>query len=117
MAAKVFVNEEELGVLWKSPFSVDATKALKEGENKIRLEVTNTWTNRLIGDENYPNETGYNLNMENMPEWYSNNATPNLGKRKAFCAYPFYKKDDPLESSGLLGPVQIIVEKELQIKK
>lgn len=107
VAAKVLLNGKELPVLWKSPFKIDISKSAKEGENELKIEVTNTWTNRLIGDENYPNETGYNLIMENMPDWYTNNEAPNLGQRKAFCAYPFYKKGDPLESSGLIGPVQI----------
>ena len=115
VAARIYINDEELAVLWKFPFSLDATKALKEGENKLRVEVTNTWTNRLIGDENYPNETGYSINLEYMPEWYTNNEKPVLGKRKTFCAYPFYKKGDPLESSGLLGPVSITLSQQLTI--
>jgi hypothetical protein len=114
VAAKVFVNGEELSVLWKSPFTIDISKAAKEGENELRIEVTNTWTNRLIGDENYPNETGYDIKMDTMPDWYTNNEAPNLGQRKAFCAYPFYKQGDSLESSGLIGPVQIKIKKVLK---
>jgi hypothetical protein len=109
VAAKVFLNGEELTVLWKAPFKINISKAAKAGENELKIEVTNTWTNRLIGDENYPNETGYDMKMDKMPDWYTNNEEPNLGQRKAFCAYPFYKQGDALESSGLIGPVSIDV--------
>lgn len=111
VAAKVFVNGKELGVLWKSPFVIDITKVVNEGENDLAIEVTNTWTNRLIGDEKYPNLTGYNIKMDKMPDWYTNNEEPNLGERKAFCAYPFYKESDGLESSGLIGSVKLITTK------
>jgi hypothetical protein len=32
------------------PYEIDITKAVKKGENSIEIEVTNTWHNRLIGD-------------------------------------------------------------------
>jgi hypothetical protein len=37
------------------PFRVDVTKALKEGEN-IRIDVVNTWNNRLVSDSHLPQE-------------------------------------------------------------
>jgi hypothetical protein len=116
VAAKVFVNGKELGVVWKSPFVIDITEAVREGKNDLKIEITNTWTNRLIGDERYPNETGYDVTMDKMPDWYINNDEPNLGKRKAFCAFPFYKESDELHSSGLLGPVRISVSKKVNLK-
>lgn len=109
IAARVFVNEQEFGVLWSNPFHIDVTNALKIGENTMKVEVTNTWTNRLIGDENYPNNTGYDLKVENMPDWYTSNSEPEMGERKAFCTFPFYEKGDQLESSGLLGPVRLVI--------
>lgn len=107
VAARVFVNNREAAVLWKNPYSIDISDFVKPGENELKVEITNTWTNRLIGDENYSNTSGYELNMEKMPEWYINNHEPDLGDRKAFCVYPFYRKGDVLEKSGLTGPVTI----------
>ncbi len=48
--AEVIVNGKSLGIVWKTPFRVNVTGALKEGENKLEIKVTNLWVNRLIGD-------------------------------------------------------------------
>ena len=54
--AQVRVNGKDLGVIWKAPFRVDVTDALKPGANQLQIEVTNLWVNRLIGDQQ-PNIT------------------------------------------------------------
>ncbi len=43
-----------LGILWKAPYQVDVTSALKAGANQLEIKVTNEWTNRLIGDRLAP---------------------------------------------------------------
>ncbi len=48
--AAVRVNGTALGVLWKPPFVVEITGAVRVGRNSLTLRVTNTWRNRLIGD-------------------------------------------------------------------
>jgi hypothetical protein len=48
--AEVSVNGRALGQLWKSPYQIDVSSALKPGENKIEIKVTNQWTNRIAGD-------------------------------------------------------------------
>jgi hypothetical protein len=53
---EVWVNDQHLGVLWKPPFNIDITRAVHAGHNRLRLAVTNTWRNRLIGD--YGKEPG-----------------------------------------------------------
>lgn len=52
--AAVRVNSTDLGVLWKPPFAVEITDAVRAGRNSLRLRVTNTWRNRLIGDYGKP---------------------------------------------------------------
>jgi hypothetical protein len=47
---EVWLNDQHVGVLWKPPFNIDITHAVRTTNNKLRLEVTNTWRNRLIGD-------------------------------------------------------------------
>ena len=47
---EVWLNDQHLGVLWKPPFNMDITHAAHAGKNTLRLAVTNTWRNRLIGD-------------------------------------------------------------------
>ena len=48
--AAVRVNGTDLGVLWKPPFAVEITAAVRAGRNSLALRVTNTWRNRVIGD-------------------------------------------------------------------
>lgn len=71
IAARVIVNGKDLGLVWKAPFELDVTSALKEGVNDLSIEVTNLWTNRLIGDETLPDNSGYHKGDQEMPAWYT----------------------------------------------
>ena len=81
--AQVEINGKPLGVVWHTPYRVDATSALKPGANEITIKVTNAWVNRMIGDEQ-PNATKY-----------------------TFADVKPYKANSPLLPSGLLGPVRL----------
>lgn len=83
--AEVFVNGRSLGVLWKHPYRVDITGAVKTGENKLEVRVTNLWVNRLIGD-----------------------AQSETTQKITYTTMPFYQANSPLRPSGLLGPVQLL---------
>ena len=50
--AEVSINGKLLGISWKPPYSFDITGILKPGANLLRIQVTNQWTNRLLGDRN-----------------------------------------------------------------
>lgn len=47
--ATVRLNGHECGVAWMAPYEVDITDAIREGENKLEIDVTNTWANALRG--------------------------------------------------------------------
>jgi hypothetical protein len=49
--AEVSLNGKPLGIVWKTPFRVDATGVLRRGPNSLEVKVTNLWVNRLIGDQ------------------------------------------------------------------
>ena len=83
--AEVRINGEPLGILWRPPFRVDATSALKAGPNTLEIKVTNLWVNRLIGDQQ-----------------------PDVVKKYTYTAQQFYRADSPLLPSGLLGPVRVV---------
>ena len=83
--AEVMVNGKSLGVIWKRPFRVDITGAVKQGANNIEIKVTNLWVNRLIGDQQ-----------------------PGVEKKITYTSMPFYRADSPLLPSGLIGPVKIV---------
>ena len=47
--AAVWVNGKRCGVAWTAPYTVDITEAVVRGENQLRIEVSNTWANALLG--------------------------------------------------------------------
>ncbi|MBS9461857.1 discoidin domain-containing protein [Flagellimonas sp. 389] len=119
IAAEVIINGKKVAVSWMPPFQLDVTDFVHLGNNTLEIQLTNLWSNRLIGDERYPpNDGGYQLGQHRatsltMPEWYTNNEPRPPGKRTTFTTAPFYKKDDPLVPSGLIGPVQIHFSKTI----
>ena len=92
--ARVKLNGTDLGVVWRPPFRVDITKALKTGENKLEVMVVNSWRNRLIGDNKLPEDK--RLTQTNIKV-----LERTISKRR---------KKWELEESGLLGPVRILVK-------
>ncbi len=83
--ARVSLNGKELGIVWTSPWSINASEALVEGENHLEVVVANLWQNRLIGDEALPEKDRY-----------------------TFTTWHHYNADDPILPSGLIGPVTVI---------
>jgi len=104
--AEVSVNGKPLGILWKPPFRVDITGAAKPGKNKLEIKITNLWPNRLIGDEQLPEdcEWGKNLSLTKWPQWLLD-GKPSPTGRLTFTTWHHWKKGDKLLPSGLLGPV------------
>ncbi|WP_020570317.1 glycosyl hydrolase [Neolewinella persica] len=118
IVAEVILNGKNLGVLWMPPFKIDVTDALRTGENQLEIEVTNLWSNRLIGEERFPKQDGgYEMDgyqpRKKMPQWYVNNEPVPPGPRTTFTTADFYDADDELFPSGLKGPVRILALKEL----
>lgn len=48
-AAEVYVNGERAGFVWHPPYTIDVTRSLKPGENRLRIVVGNTAINSLAG--------------------------------------------------------------------
>lgn len=46
----VYVNGRRAGSIWASPWTLDITPYVLPGNNELRIEVTNSWNNRLVGD-------------------------------------------------------------------
>ena len=57
--AEVILNGRNLGIIWKEPFQVDISKALKSGKNALEVKITNLWHNRLMGDLLNPGQKPY----------------------------------------------------------
>jgi hypothetical protein len=118
--AKVKVNDHEGRVLWYAPYVMDVTGLLHPGENHLEIEVTNTWANALIGDEQIPadfetprefdwKKNPYGYQIPKFPDWFLKNQ-PRPSKRKTFTTWNYYNKESKLQPAGLVGPVQLHYE-------
>ena len=57
--AKVTVNGSDAGIVWCSPWRLDVTDLLAEGDNSLRIEICNSLYNRMIGDLSLPESQRY----------------------------------------------------------
>ncbi|MBX2924490.1 MAG: glycosyl hydrolase [Chitinophagaceae bacterium] len=101
--AQVKLNGKDLGVIWTAPWQVDITGIVKEKDNQLEIAVVNLWSNRLIGDEQLPDD---GVKNGQWPEWLQQGKARTSG-RFTFTTYKHYKKDSPLLPSGLTVPVSI----------
>ena len=83
--AKVIVNGKAVRTLWCEPFQCDIAPFVKQGTNKLRIDVTHTWRNRVIYDLGQPEE--------DRKTWIVYQPDHNPGP------------NDPFTPSGILGPV------------
>ncbi len=86
--AQIFIDDQSVETLWKTPFRADITDFTK-GKISIELEirVTNLWVNHLIGD-----------------------ARKSPSERSSYVSFDSYNGSEPLLKSGLIGPVSFIEE-------
>jgi hypothetical protein len=112
--ARLKLNGRDLGVLWKPPYLVDVTDALKPGDNALEVAVVNLWINRQIGDETLPEDSKRNVNgtLKEWPAWLQQ-GKPSPTGRHTFTSWRLWKKGDPLQESGLLGPVLLRVTQRI----
>lgn len=95
--ARVYLNGQESGILWKKPFRVDITDLLQSGENLLRIDVANTWANGLAGDARLPEgERRTRSNVTRLPNAWT---------------FPFEtipREEYDLIAAGLSGTAKII---------
>ena len=129
--AEVKVNGKAYPVLWKPPFRVDITDAVKTASVQqqdgracrpatavldLEIKVTNLWPNRLIGDEAlckpdcewvaHPHRGQVEYSIKEIPQWVKE-GKPSPTGRRTFTTWRHWTKDDDLLPSGLIGPVII----------
>jgi hypothetical protein len=90
--AAIRVNSRDVGTLWKAPWQVELTHAIRPGRNVLEIDVVNPWNNRLVGDANLPPE-----------------------ERHTFLTAPTVKQDAPLLPAGLLGPVTVSAAQHIEL--
>ncbi|CAN5652901.1 hypothetical protein BH11BAC3_BH11BAC3_25490 [soil metagenome] len=114
--AHVYLNDNDLGIVWTAPWQVKIPFGLlKDKNNKLVIEVTNVWANRLIGDEQEPEDCewipGYisgGYSLKEFPDWFLKKEPRPSKDRYCFTTWKYFTKDSPLITSGLLGPVTIM---------
>lgn len=104
--ARVRINGKDKGVVWTAPFELNISDAVVTGNNLIDIEVANLWPNRIIGDEQFPDD---GIKNRQWPEWLIKNQ-PRTSGRYTFTTGKFYIKDSELLKSGLIGPVRILIK-------
>ena len=106
--AEVRLNGQKLGIVWKAPYRVNVTSAARPGKNELEIEVTNLWPNRLIGDEQLPEDIEWaGLPLKSWPEWLLKGTPRPVTERVTFTTWRHWRKDSMLQPSGLLGPVML----------
>lgn len=106
--ARVRLNGRDIGTLWKPPYRLDVTKALRDGRNILEVEVTNLWANRMIGDERFPDDLQWSgRSLLVVPDWIDTDKPRPEPRRKTFTTYKVFNGSEALLPSGLLGPVTV----------
>jgi len=116
--AQVALNGNQLGVLWKPPFCLEVSKFIAAGENRLEVQVTNLWPNRLIGDEQLPEDSRRNPDgtLKAWPQWLLE-GKPSPTGRQTFTTWRLWKKNDALLESGLLGPVRLVAAEQVSVSR
>ena len=81
--ATVTLNGVDCGTVWTGN-QLDVSKVIRKGANTLQITVTNTWNNRLVGDQHLP-ET----------------------QRRTWTTAPLHP-DGHVIPAGLLGPVRLL---------
>jgi hypothetical protein len=115
--AQVKLNGKDLGILWRTPYRVDVTDAVRAGNNTLEIKVTNLWVNRMIGDESLPEDSSRNPNgtLKEWPQWVQE-GKPSPTGRYTFTSWRLWKASDPLQESGLIGPVTLRAVERVNVK-
>jgi hypothetical protein len=89
-AARVFVNDQDVGSIWKPPYELEISGLLHPGENCLRIVVGNLASNTLAG--------------HSLPDYKLLNSR--YGERFV----PLDMENLQPLPSGLLGPVRLTIQ-------
>lgn len=115
---EVWLNGRYLGILWKPPFLVDITGAARPGLNRLEVRVTNLWVNRLIGDEQYPDDCEWEgARLKAFPQWLLEGKPRPVRERLTFTTWKHWRKEDQPLPSGLLGEVGVYAVPQMRLRR
>ena len=102
--ARVSVNGKDCGIAWCAPWEVDVVDALRPGANELEIKYINNWQNRLIADCMLPPERRV---TKSTIHYWDKPRQGNLFWKYRPTRYSGYSVSDPLQISGLGGPVEL----------
>ena len=81
------------------------------------MRVTNLWVNRMIGDETLPEDSSRNPDgtLKEWPPWVRE-GKPSPTGRYTFTSWRLWKANDPLQPSGLIGPVTLRTVQQVDVR-
>ena len=126
--AQVSCNGVPVATLWRAPYRADLTEALNVGMNVLSIAVSNTWYNRLVGDEQEPEDCEWGpvksmggavvgRGLVRFPAWFREGKPRPAAGRRCFVTWNYVTKTSPLLPAGLLGPVRLIPVAEIALVK
>lgn len=107
----VSIDGKKKTVLWQPPFYLDITNEVQpDKEHVLEIEVANSWLNRMIGDEQYPDDLADDPDWKagRWPKWFVSGAERPEPRRISFSSLRQVHRESPLVPSGLIGPVRIV---------
>lgn len=82
--AEVTVNGKFAGGTWMAPYVLNVTDLVTQGKNTLKIDVVNLWRNYLVKEKSLPAD-----------------------QQKTWMVVSDVQKDEPLQPSGLIGPVRL----------
>ena len=89
VSAQVLVNQKDVGIVILPPWRIDITDAVRSGHNTVEIRVANLWSNAVAA----------------MPAAPSTVPGPGYGITDVL----YGPAERPVQQSGLLGPVKVLV--------
>jgi len=133
--AEITINGKNVVVLWHYPYVYDISNFIVSGKNSVEITITNTWANRLIGDEQFADDCEWGKSvlfhrvnefgvkppvgkpLSVLPEWLIKGTERPSKERTTFSTWNYFTKENPLLESGLMGKVQLFFEQIAEFKK
>ena len=108
--ANVWVDRQFLGCLWEAPYRVALPKSALGKKVTLRVEVVNTWPNRLIGDAIARKKGAAEPKGKyGVPQWVLDDKSDSgTGIYTWMNWMKGWTADDEPRPAGLLGPVRIL---------
>ena len=90
---------------------------VQPGDNTLEVKVTNLWINRMIGDEQLPEDSQRNPNgtLKAWPTWLEE-GKPSPTGRQTFTSWRLWRKFSTPVASGLLGPVTLEASEQVPLE-